>query len=85
MPGGPLVRRCNPVASQDRECAEGSWCFMSVRLSRLGLQALARGFLARCELRRRVAERQAVEGAALAVIAPWARTAVDRLRFLRLR
>ena len=49
------------------------------------LQALARGYLARSEFRRRVAERKAVEEGALAVIRPWARTAVARLHFLRLR
>ena len=49
------------------------------------MQALARGYLARCEFRRRVAERKAAEDAALAVIRPWARTAVARLHFLRLR
>jgi len=49
------------------------------------LQALARGYLARCVFRRLIAERKAIEDAALAVIKPWAHTAVDRLRFLRLR
>ena len=49
------------------------------------MQALARGVLARCEFRRRLAERRTVEDAALAVIRPWARTAVARLHFLRLR
>ena len=53
--------------------------------SRSMSQALARGYLGRCEFRRRVAARKAAEDAALAVIKPWGRTAVDRLRFLRLR
>ena len=49
------------------------------------VQALARGYLARCEFRRRRAQRRAVEDVALAVIRPWARTAAARLHFLRLR
>lgn len=51
----------------------------------LPLQAFARGYLARCEYRRRLAECKAIQDAALMVIKPWARTAIDRLRFIRLR
>ena len=45
------------------------------------LQALVRGHLGRCEARRRLAERRALEAAAARVIAPWARTALERARF----
>ena len=60
-------------------------CHLEMLTKQALLQALARGYLARCEFRRRVAERKAVEDAALLVIRPWARTAVARLHFLRLR
>ncbi|KAK9905711.1 hypothetical protein WJX75_004975 [Coccomyxa subellipsoidea] len=49
------------------------------------IQALARGFLARCEFRRRLAAKREREAAAMRVIAPWARTALERCRFLTLR
>ncbi len=49
------------------------------------VQALARGFLGRCEFRRRLAAQRAREAAALRVIAPWGRTALHRCRFLALR
>ena len=51
----------------------------------MAFQALARGFLARCEFRRRLAVKRAREAAAMCIIAPWARTALERCRFLTLR
>ncbi len=48
-------------------------------------QALVRGFLARREFRRRLAAKREREAAAMRSIAPWARTALHRCRFLALR
>ena len=48
-------------------------------------QALVRGFLARCEFRRRLAAKREREAAAMRVIAPWALTALHRCRFQALR
>ena len=64
------------VTSSERQCVTLPWCT---------LQALVRGFLGRCEYRRRQAAQRAREAAALRVISPWGRTVLARCRFLALR